>query len=508
MDLLPAGLDAVYDRILSEIHLNGPSIINRMLEWILVATRPLRVPELCEAVDIMPTDFLSREDVSLDLIESCGHLLQISKAQSLLYCDEDVCYGDDFWSLSVTFLHQSAKDYLIKKISAAKNEEEDASLRSLHESVADQLTRYFSIIGWRPEMVLSEICKLTVDYPLATYAGSSWHLHLQEVENIREIFIQNEPFLGEVSESREVYGSLFKGYEDERFQYWDGDSIIPLLHLASISDLQNVVEWCLKDEKQTDINLQWGSGRQTPLQYAIVEKNERIVNTLLDANADILATDSDDRSAFVFAMEGSSMHILRRMSQQNECKQWITQEAQNPQTNLWREAIAVKDAEVCRFLVEELKLDVNLPRDNEPIYTALQKGQFKLARTFVTEWHAHFDNFRALEAICHCNRGLEESLLGLLKECPIIVIHLNTKHPKGHNVCVPALQACHSPESKLHTLIEAGCNPNCPDYEGRTPLHNCAMHRHLPMRPQPFDQLLALLLSQKGAQVNRRCDKG
>ena len=42
---LPTGLDAIYDRILSEIDFSEErDTINRMLDWILIATRPLRIP--------------------------------------------------------------------------------------------------------------------------------------------------------------------------------------------------------------------------------------------------------------------------------------------------------------------------------------------------------------------------------------------------------------------------------------------------------------------------------
>ncbi|KAM0552661.1 hypothetical protein ACHAPJ_007758 [Fusarium lateritium] len=145
---LPQGLDAVYERILSQIDLRNQDVILRMLGWILVATRPLRIPELCEAVQVQPTEVLSREEICLAFIRSCGHFLQVTLTGENLWIpgavgndnstdeylsnvsdasaehgsdeyntssdesDAEIVPGFDLWQLEVTFVHQSAKDYL------------------------------------------------------------------------------------------------------------------------------------------------------------------------------------------------------------------------------------------------------------------------------------------------------------------------------------------------------------------------------------------------------------
>ncbi|KAM0192269.1 hypothetical protein ACHAPI_008443 [Fusarium lateritium] len=69
LDRLPSGLDAVYERILSQIDFNKWGIIQKMLDWILIATRPLRIPELCEAAGVQATDSMCRESVCEELIK-------------------------------------------------------------------------------------------------------------------------------------------------------------------------------------------------------------------------------------------------------------------------------------------------------------------------------------------------------------------------------------------------------------------------------------------------------
>ncbi|KAJ4007627.1 hypothetical protein NW752_010293 [Fusarium irregulare] len=438
---LPAGLDAIYDRILSQIDRSNWDTVKRMLEWILVATRPLRVPELCDAAGVTPTEFLTRGEVCRELIKSCGHLLQITEGEPLFVGGQD-SWADEkrpwrsahevktlsnmFWSLSVTFLHQSAKDYYIRTIDPERNEGDSALLARLHGSVADQLTRSFCHISCAPP---KETYYLTADRPLALYMTTSWHLHLGEADDIGEVIKQNSSFFCEASQSRMTYGMLMQE-DNSRFQFYDSfdDSVAPLLHLASFLNVENLVKWCLDDEQQTDINELWGDERHTPLQVAIAAGNQNIINILLDANADVLVKDNSDENALFHAVRTGRIDIFHRISQQNECKRWIAQEARNPQSGIMQEAIRVRNEEACRCLVEEFKWDVNLPRDNEPIYAAIRMGHFELAQLFASEWHARFDNFKVLEAICQCSSSFVDKLKSLLLVFPNVVIDINAKN--------------------------------------------------------------------------------
>ncbi|RBR18742.1 uncharacterized protein FIESC28_05883 [Fusarium coffeatum] len=336
---LPAGLDAIYDRILSQIDRSKWDTVKRMLEWILVATRPLRVPELCDAACVTPTEFLTRGEVCRELIKSCSHLLQITKGEELFvggqnsWADEKRPWrsarevetlSNMFWSLSVTFLHQSAKDHYIKTIDPERNEGDSAPLARLHGSVPDQLTWSFCDISCAPP---EETYNLTADRPLASYMTTSWHPYLEEADDI-------------------------------------------------------------DDGQQTDINESWGEERRTPLQVATAEGNQNIINILLDANADVLVKDN---------------------------------------------------------------------RDENALFYAIRTGR----------------------------------------------IDINAKDQKGYNACSAAVQAFESPETKLQTLLEMGCDPNQPDYQGRIALHYSAMKPYSLMRFESFSRVVWLLLSQNGSQVNQ-----
>ncbi|SPJ88930.1 related to ankyrin 3 [Fusarium torulosum] len=194
LDRLPSGLDAVYERILTQIDFNKWEIIQKMLDWILIATRPLRIPELCEAAGVKATESMCRESVCEELIKACGHLLLVQ------YHDHETIYnisktiqhireeryelagpkiepeiqlmsdrGTIFWSTQVTFLHQSAKDYYITMKQKGNSEKSENLLQSLDESAASQLIGYFSYIGnrWGNSIKKREKHKLFSYLPLA-----------------------------------------------------------------------------------------------------------------------------------------------------------------------------------------------------------------------------------------------------------------------------------------------------------------------------------------------------
>lgn len=76
---LPRGLDAVYDKIIAQMDPGKLELVTKLLQWIAFAKVPLTIPALCEAIGVNGTELLTREQVCLDYIQSCGHLLLTTK---------------------------------------------------------------------------------------------------------------------------------------------------------------------------------------------------------------------------------------------------------------------------------------------------------------------------------------------------------------------------------------------------------------------------------------------
>lgn len=319
---LPTGLDAIYDMILSEIDFSEErDTINRMLDWILIATRPLRIPELCEAAGVMKTEFLTQEEVCYELIKSCGHLLQVSRDESLFkdisvhgfdednlwigaYEQEEAPLNELFWSPSVTFLHQSAKDYLGKRNNGSLGERDRHPLDKLHGSAATQLIQYFRDISRHPLMDRCQFCELTMELPLTLYATRSWHLHLREVQHDEEILLRNQRFFMDVSEPRRAYGALMRSIDWRFRSKFVREDLAPLiLNLACFLGLQDLFRFCMTWACHRDADFIWEYTVDPHLHFAIRENNESIINILLDNDTDIVAAGSLAGNAFSLAIQ-------------------------------------------------------------------------------------------------------------------------------------------------------------------------------------------------------------
>jgi nucleoside phosphorylase len=418
LDRLPSGLNAVYERIMSQIDFNKWKIIQKMLDWILIATRPLRIPELCEAARVKATDSICRESVCEELIKACGHLLIIEHhdqeksddiEDTIRYIREGQSefagtetepeiqlmsdQGVVFWSAHVTFLHQSAKDYYIDMKRKGDLERPANLLQNLHESAASQLTRYFSYVVSHLGKSVKERNKhrMIAHLPLALYAWTSWHIHFRQLEDLTGIMEENEDFFSHESKTRTLwrmltlYGMVYGDPMYSRF---------PLLHMSCIFNLGNLATWCLTREKTFDLNESWGPWQETPLHLACSRGHETITHMLLDAGADALATDSQDKNAIHRAILSCDRDILRKMARQKSCKKWLKQEASNPRSKLLSHATMRGNEGGCRFLVEEHSFDVNITDEYNcpPGRYALDGHHLNLARIFVHEWKAGGSN--------------------------------------------------------------------------------------------------------------------
>ena len=127
---LPESLDETYERVLREIKKPNRDLAHRLLQWLVVAIRPLRVEELAEvlAVDFDDGEGTAKlnpswrwEDHEQALLSSCSSLISIIEnlaVDSGIYSDANVDRDSDNHefqndgSLIVQFSHFSVKEFL------------------------------------------------------------------------------------------------------------------------------------------------------------------------------------------------------------------------------------------------------------------------------------------------------------------------------------------------------------------------------------------------------------
>ncbi|KAF5602060.1 heterokaryon incompatibility protein het-E-1 [Fusarium subglutinans] len=499
LEMLPSGLDAVYDKIISRIDQSHLDSVVRLLNWVLIATRPLRIPELCEILDVTPTPLLSREIVCLELIKLCGHLLRVSlnrtgsdfpfrDKQSRLRTEsrfgllsptgfrsrplndqasglevlaaeggskmphfgfrEPICSerttGNtlddddiDYWSLEVTFLHQSAKDYLTKRKMLSPLRTYDFCIPGLNQLATSLLTRYIenvSCYSANRNTEQTKVLQIMERLPLASYAIENWHHHARECNDISPVIRQDSGFFNEVSESRALWQRLCTSVA-WRFQ---GSSTIPLLHLSCIIGLESLAVWCVERHQTFRLDMRWGGQGKTPLHEACKFKHEAIANILLNAGADALIMDKHNCTSIHYAVQKCSRELLSRMALQKPCAKWLRQQADDSDSCLLSDAAGYGNEGTCRFLLEEFAWDVNrkeprLSLDDTPVMSALVNGHFKLARILISDWQAHFEDWRALNGTVKAfSRGTTEKMIRfLISDC---FVDINATDPAGHSI--------------------------------------------------------------------------
>ncbi|KAM0432699.1 hypothetical protein ACHAQK_009551 [Fusarium lateritium] len=534
LDRLPSGLDAVYERILSQIDFNKWGIIQKMLDWILIATRPLRIPELCEAAGVQATASMCRESVCEELIKVCGHLLLVESHEQEK--DRDIRHmilplpatyrltGLDtepgsqlvshqvivFWSTQVTFLHQSAKDYYITMKHKRGSESPESLLQSLHESAASQLIGYFSIINDHPNFRLETVRNFRhlPNMPLMLYATEYWDFHFRQLEDLTGIMEQNKDFISHGSRTRLI--SISRDLVVARDLRQD---VISLLHLSCFKDLSNLTTWCLARKEFLDLERKWGRLQETPLLTACRRGYETIVNILLDAGAKVWATDCNGQSTFYHALVSCDLDKVRKMTQAESCKYWLKQQASNPHSELLVDVALRGNEAACRLLVEKHSFYVNIkgPHGFSPVMMALKTGKFKLVHTFVHEWKAHFDNWMALQ-VCFKDKLNRKSVEEMIAH----VVHhykvdINTTVGSGDNILWSIFKDFSAFKYPLlpllNRLLELGLDIDRANNGGETPLHGACSSEQVVLSTD-FTAVIRWMMDHSQLDMNKTDQRG
>jgi len=100
---LPSDLHEVYDRMLKNIPVDDMETAKHILQWVVVARRPLSISELAMIQALRPTEHEGRQIPSTDILEDfedgykcCIPILEVDRGTRTIH-----------------LIHQSVKDYLL-----------------------------------------------------------------------------------------------------------------------------------------------------------------------------------------------------------------------------------------------------------------------------------------------------------------------------------------------------------------------------------------------------------
>lgn len=522
---LPRGLYAIYDRIISKIENETRGGIVEMLRWILLAARPLTISELCDAIDVKPTDFLTREQVCLGYVQSCGHLLQLQtwdKVREMwVACREYDLKQDSqgtiaIGQLATTLLHQSAKDFFLRQ--------EATSIPFL--LLADTQEGHTMIIERLFALLEKHLCSRPLDInagqkpleqaPLLSYAVEKLTFHIRQLgETVGSLMQRNVTFFGKASTLRVNwwwYKCDSELRSDPRFS-----KSMPLLYIACEENLYHVVRILLQTSNmitrlkhKRDINTRWGLHKVTLLHVAVRMQSSRIIQLLLQYGADVSIKDS---------LAWNSLHLFADSDwifNEGICKLLFTSktaskvfknETKHHETSptmrsLLDCAAAFGHYNICRELIEVRRYDIEQVgwMGLKPIHYALGYGHTHLFNHMVRHWSANLEPrvelFKAVMSLGSSERGDLESFKMLVEDwgCDI-----NTTDAEGSTI----FHDPHFGHKAMKIVIKLGLSV---DWNKQNCKEETFIHSNKWWLSDP--RLLIVYLQQSQLSINTRDNRG
>lgn len=282
---LPPTLDKTYEMLLSRIDGEEDRQLTReILEFLAFSLRPLKLPEICEYLQIAPgmpiLDESKRLTDSKDVLSICGSLLNFSGRSG-----------------NVTLAHHSVKSYLTSDIKG------DASYFRLcesdaHRRLATKCVAYLSLEEFSsgPCQKKSGIKDRYQRYSLLDYAAQKWALHTQRLEELDDsLWAILKPFLFSADAGRGNFHSwvqlLIPGSRNV--------TRTPPLYYAASFGMTTVVRYLL--EAGADMEIHGGRCNATPINIASFRGHEDVVKLLLEYGANPHAQDSEGKSSIEWA---------------------------------------------------------------------------------------------------------------------------------------------------------------------------------------------------------------
>jgi ankyrin repeat protein len=297
-------------RILREIKEANWKYARRILQFLAVASRPLRVEELAE---LFAFDFEAGSIPEFD--EDCRPEDPVDEVLSA--CSSLLSIFDGGYRLGaiLQFSHFSVKEFLT---STRLAELTDTIPRRYHISMTPAHTLAArSCLGillyLNKDVITRDSLK---DFPLAEYAAEHWvdHAQFEDVsrnveDGIKQLFDPSKPHLAVCiwicDPAVPIWG---RGKRHER--------PLPLgqtsLHFAVSWGLYSTVEWLI-DELSENVDSQRSTDNATPLHLASESGNVDVVRMLIERGADPTAQSKDGWTVLHHALGSGNVDVVRML---------------------------------------------------------------------------------------------------------------------------------------------------------------------------------------------------
>ena len=401
LEELPESLDETYERILKEIKKPNRGLAQRVLQCLVVATRPLRVAELAGvlAVDFDDSEVIPRldadwqwEDQEQALLTMCSSLIAIVDAG---HVDPDEGSDIDLdikpagveggYSRVVQFSHFSVKEFLISpRLSTASGEVSayHIDLENAHTILAQACLGV--LLHSHDEMDEN----MSKDHPLAEYAAEHWTTHAQfgEVssclqEGMESLFDVDKPHfkawltLYDI-DTRPTFPSPFLCFTLD-----DKSPTVPLYY-AALCGFHDIVEHLIAKYPQ-DVNAN-GGYHMRPLIAALAGGHFQTADSLRRSGADPHVQGEYGGIPLHSAANFENFEVARKLIEYGADVDARDDDGWTPLSWASR-GHHFKDGSVLRLLLER-GADVNARADDDgftPLHRASKNGALDVVRVLL-----------------------------------------------------------------------------------------------------------------------------
>ncbi|KAL2816638.1 hypothetical protein BDW59DRAFT_136665 [Aspergillus cavernicola] len=284
---VPKGLGGIYRRLLHQVE--DKEKLVPILQWVVLAARPMTVDELAVAAEIKASDALTPAEILKDRLASCGLLVKIN--------------GD-----VVNLVHESAREFF----QSDQVNVEGIKIFHMNHTTHRTLMRTCLALIEGSYKSPGSISNASLHNTLLTYASLYWPEHFRHAFN---------PVEARSEFSRQFFRAESPVREDWWRFYWDQEQYggappsFTLMHLAAYFGNLAWAKMLLKHYASDGIPFRRHTSRKdsygrTPLFWAATRGHRDVVELLLDHGANINSKDRSKLTALHIAVTGEHKDVV------------------------------------------------------------------------------------------------------------------------------------------------------------------------------------------------------
>jgi len=506
---LPAGITPLYSRIMDQVLTSSDErstlYIKSILQSMVVALRPLTLPELA-VVAGLPQQYHHNIHVLSEYVEQCGSMVSVRQRQAHF-----VHLSAKTYLRQAQFIHLSARTHLLEN---GRGSIVSKDLRAEHRNVAVHCFHYIcselrcalnsrDLSPSRANRSSDNLKTEKSDGTCLEYPLLSWMDHARDAsDDIADQFDINAEFFKPASKERQIWFSAY--WAKTHTEHETSPEEFTPTHLAAYAGLPWLLRKLLSSGHSSEIRACDSRGN-TPLIWAAKNGYELAVQLLLDRGSDVAAQNNEGVTALYWAANNGHASIVEQLLQNGaNCRPkdkigWtpLHRAAFNGHTGVIRilldnnadieatdstkwtalmRAATIGNVEVTRLLLSEAaSVYVRDMEGCTPLHHAAANGHTQIVKLLLE----HGGDFKAKDneswSVLHhaAWNGHEKTTRYVLKKGADI----NSRADNGWTALHQATWNGHT--AVVGRLLQEGADPNETDDEGETALHQAAWRGHI-----------------------------